>query len=102
MSCSYEFIEFVCAQTADAGEVRLRKMFGDYVNEKPIITVCDGICYVKRHPAIQTLMENAECGCHYEGAKERNSLDVSHCDHVLQVIRALWDVLPFPKKKTSQ
>ena len=46
MACNSDFIEFVCSQIADAGEIRFRKMFGDYViyvNEKPVITACDGI-----------------------------------------------------------
>jgi len=50
MACNSEFIEFVCSQIADIDEVRSRKMFGDYViyvDEKPDITACDGICIVK-------------------------------------------------------
>ena len=96
MACNSEFIEFVCSQIADAGEIRFRKMFGDYViyvNEKPVITACDGI---------QSLMENAECGHPYEGAKEHYILDISHRDHALQVIRALWKMLPFSKGKVYQ
>lgn len=37
MACSTEFIEFVCNMLAPLGEVRSRKMMGDYiiyVNEK--------------------------------------------------------------------
>lgn len=105
MACNSEFIEFVCSQIADAGEIRFRKMFGDYViyvKEKPVITACDGICYVKKHPSIQSLMENAECGHPYEGAKEHYILDISHRDHALQVIRALWKMLPFSKGKVYQ
>ena len=102
MACNPEFVEFVCSQIADAGEVRFRKMFGDYViyvNEKPVVTACDGICYVRKHPSIQSLMGDAECGYPYQGAKEHYILDISHRGHALRVVRALWDVLPFPKKK---
>ena len=70
-----------------------------YVNEKPVITVCDGSCYVTKHPFIQSLMGNAECGYPYEGAKEHYIPDILYRDHVLQVVRALWKALPFPKKK---
>lgn len=37
MACSSEFIEFICAALAPLGEVRSRKMMGEYViyvNEK--------------------------------------------------------------------
>ena len=40
MACNLEFVGFVCSQIADAGEVRSREMFGDYViyvNEKPVV-----------------------------------------------------------------
>lgn len=70
-----------------------------YVNEKPVITVCDGICYEKKHSSIQSLMENAECGYPYEGAEEHYIPDILHRDHALQVVHALWKVLSFPKKK---
>lgn len=44
MACTTDFIDFVCSQLRQAGEVRSRKMFGDYViylDEKPVITACD-------------------------------------------------------------
>lgn len=31
MACTTDFIDFVCSQLRQAGEVRSRKMFGDYV-----------------------------------------------------------------------
>lgn len=49
MACSIDFIESVCDVLAPLGEVRSRKMMGDYViyvNEKCVITVCDNIAYV--------------------------------------------------------
>ena len=52
MACSLDFIEFVSSQIATAGTVRYRKMFGEYmiyVDEKPVIIVCDNIPYVKEH-----------------------------------------------------
>ena len=61
MACSPEFIEFVCDALAPLGEVRSRKMMGDYViyvNEKCVITACDNIAYVKKLPIIADLMAN--------------------------------------------
>ncbi len=59
MACSLDFIEFVSSQIASAGTVRYRKMFGEYmiyVDEKPVIIVCDNIPYVKEHEAIKSMM----------------------------------------------
>lgn len=105
MACSIDFIDFVCRQMAPVGEVRYRKMFGDYViyaNEKPVITVCDDIAYVKIHPSIAHLMEDAERGFPYDGAKEHYILDVSQAQKAIEVITILEIVLPYPKSKTKK
>jgi len=73
MACSTEFIEFVCDVLAPLGEVRSRKMMGDfviYVNGKCIITACDNIAYVKKVPCIVEMMADAECGCPYKAQKK--------------------------------
>lgn len=102
MACSPEFIEFVCDVLAPLGEVRSRKMMGDYViyvNEKCVITACDNMAFVKKLPIIADLMANAECGCPYEGAKEAYILDFRDQHKTLKVISALWEELPFPKSR---
>lgn len=102
MACSPEFIEFVCDVLAPLGEVRSRKMMGDYViyvNEKCVITACDNIAYVKKLPIIADLMANAECGYPYEGAKEAYILDFRDLHKTLKVISTLWEELPFPKSR---
>ena len=102
MACSTEFIESICSMLAPLGEVRSRKMMGDYViyvNEKCVITACDNNAYVKKLPCIANLMADAECGCPYEGAKEAYILDLSNPHKACKVIEILWDKLPFPKSK---
>lgn len=100
--CTPEFIDFVCNQLQPLGEVRSRKMMGDYViyvDEKCVIIACDGLCYVKKIPEIEHLMTEAECGFPYDGAKEHYILDIEHRTHSLQVVAILRDVLPYPKKR---
>lgn len=102
MACTSEFIEFVCGVLAPLGDVRARKMMGEYiiyVNEKCVITACDNIAYVKKLPCIGDLMSGAETGHAYEGAKEAYILDFRDRQKVLKVIGVLWEVLPFPKQK---
>ena len=44
MATTPEYNEFVCERLEPFGAVRSRKMFGEYMvylNDKPIITVCD-------------------------------------------------------------
>lgn len=92
MACTREFIDFVCDTLSPLGEVRSRKMMGDYiiyVNGKCVITACDNICYVKKLPSIAGLMADAETGYPYEGAKEAYILDFADKDKVLKVVNAL-------------
>lgn len=102
MACSTDFIESICDALAPLGEVRSRKMMGDYViyvNEKCVITACDNIAYVKKLPCIAPLMADAECGCPYQGAKEAYILDFADRHKALKVVETIWEYLPFPKSK---
>lgn len=104
MACTEDYMEYVCRQLSGVGVVRTRKMFGDYcvyVDEKPAVLVCDNIAYVKKHPVIEDMMRNAECGCPYAGAKEHYILDVDHRDKAEEVLRTLLPVLNYPKKKNA-
>lgn len=72
MACSTDFIDFIVEVLSPLGEVRSRKMMGDYViylNEKCVITACDNNAYIKKLPCIDELMKDAEVGHAYEGAK---------------------------------
>lgn len=55
MACTSDFIAFICDALAPLGEVRSRKMMGDYViylNDKCVITACDNLAFVKKLPCI--------------------------------------------------
>lgn len=104
MACTTDFIGFVCEALAPFGEVRARKMMGEYiiyVNGKCVITACDNMAFVKKLPCIAELMADAETGCAYEGAKEGYILDFHDRQKALRVIKALWEVLPFLKSRKS-
>lgn len=102
MSCSNEFIDFIQDVLSDIGDVRAKKMFGDwmiYVDEKPVVLACDDMAYVKKLPEITDLMEEAECGVPYEGAREHYILEMEQQSHVRDVVQKLVEVIPTPKKK---
>jgi len=102
MACTIEYIEFICDVLKPLGEVRSRKMMGDYViylNEKCVITACDNNAYIKKLPCISNLMSDAEVGCAYKGAKEGYILSFDEQAKARKVISTLWDALPFPKNK---
>lgn len=102
MSCDKEYISFVCSQIECAGMVRTRQMFGEYmiyIDEKPVILVCDDICYVKMIDEIKEMMTEAQTGHPYPGARLHYILDVEHGDTALPVLKKLVEALPYPKKR---
>ena len=104
MATSAEYAAFVCEQLEHFGAVRSRKMFGEYMvylNEKPILTVCDNMVYVKKLPELEPLMLGADCGCPYDGAKEHYILDTEDRERMERVIPALeaLTLVPKPKRK---
>ena len=102
MACTQDFIDFVCHQIEGIGEVRSRKMFGDwmvYVNEKPLLLCCDNIVYVKMLSDLDSLMTDAEVGTPYDGARSHYILDIEHTDHARQVVKLLEEVTPLPKRR---
>lgn len=102
MACSTEYIDFICNAIAPLGDVRYRKMMGDYViylNKKCVITACDNCSYIKKLKCIEDLMAGSETGYAYEGAKESYILDFSDPKKARVVISAIWEALPNPKKR---
>lgn len=102
MATTIEYIEYVCEQIQGVGEIRYKKMFGEfmvYVNDKPIIIVCNNVPYVKKIDCIKDMMQNAETGCPYKGAKEHYVLDIDNSEFCKSVIIELEKVTPLPKSK---
>jgi len=104
MATSKDFIEFVSEQIRGTGAVRYRKMFGEYmvyVNDKPLLLVCDNTVYIKMLDALAIKMKSASKGSPYGDAKEHYILDIDDSDFSKEVIAILEPLtpVPVPKKK---
>lgn len=105
MATTVDYIEFVCEQIQSAGAVRYRKMFGEYmvyVNEKPILLVCDNTVFVKMLPELAKVMTGAETGLPYEGGKEYYILDIEDRSKIRTVIGILEPITPRPKPRKKK
>ena len=105
MATSVEFIQYVCEQIRGVGEVRYKKMFGEYmvyVNDKPALLVCDDTVYVKILDAIAEDMAEAPKGMPYGGAKEHYILDIDDRDLALRAAAQLENVVPLPKPRKKK
>ena len=102
MATSVEFIEYVCEQIRSVGDIRYKKMFGEYmvyVNDKPLLLVCDDTVFVKQLDIIAEDMARAAKGIPYGGAKEQYILDIDDADFAVKVVEKLEKVVPLPKPK---
>lgn len=105
MATSVECIEELYDKLQGMGEVHYRKMFGEYVvyvNDKPVITVCDNIPYVKKLDCIAEQMQFAETGAPYEGAKEHYILEISDPEFYIPILKIIEANTPLPKKKPQK
>lgn len=102
MATGKDYAEYVMEQLSAAGPLRLRKMFGEYMlylNEKPLVLLCDNTAYVKIVPATTALMGNAGRDHPYEGSREHYILDTDDIPTALKVLAALDEATPPPKPK---
>ena len=105
MSTSKEFVEYVCEQIHEVGFLRYKKMFGEYmiyVNDKPILLVCDNTVYIKKLDCLAELMKEAPTAIQYPGAKERYILDIENHQLAKEIISILEPITPLPKPKKKK
>ncbi len=105
MATTKEYIDFVCEQITGYENVRSKKMFGEYMvylNEKPVLLVCDNTVFVKILPELSSLMDSAERGFPYDGAKEHYVLDIENRELLRSVLPIVESVTAVPKKKKKK
>ncbi len=105
MATSEDFINYICEQIKGVGEIRYRKMFGEYliyVNDKPVITVCNNTAFVKKVDVISELMKDAEIGFPYKDAKEHYILDIDNSQLTKTIVEKVEKVTLVPKKKNEK
>lgn len=73
-----------------------------YVNEKPILLVCDNTVYVKMLDIIAGIMKDAEKGFPYKGAREHYILDIDNVQLSREVIALLEPHISIPKPKKKK
>lgn len=105
MATTNEYIEYVCEQINGIGVIRYKKMFGEfmvYVNDKPVIIVCNNNAFVKKLDCIEEMMKDAKLGYPYKGAKEHYVLDIDNSDFCKNVVSKIEEVTPLPKPKKKK
>ena len=105
MATTKEYLDFVCEQADGFGDLRCKKMFGEYLvylNEKPVLLVCDNTVFVKKLPELAALLHDAPCGLPYDGAKEHYILDIENRPLLAAVLPLLEAATPLPKPRKKK
>lgn len=104
MATSAEFIQFVSDQVQSAGNIRYRKMFGEYMlycDDRPVLLVCDDTVYVKQIPATLNIFTKhgitPESGIPYDGSKPHYILEPENANLAIDLVCELARILPLPK-----
>lgn len=105
MSSSTQYLDFVLDLLGELNDVAHRKMMGEYVlyyRSKVIGGIYDDRFLLKVTPASERLLPEAPRAIPYEGAKEMLFVEVEDRDTLHDVVDAMWEELPAPKKRKKK
>ena len=103
MASSKEYLDFILEQLSGLGRITARQMMGEYIiyyRGKIIGGIYDDRFLVKPVAAAKTKIPDAPMEKPYEGAKEMLLVeDVDNSGFLCELISAMYEELPEPKKK---
>ena len=105
MSSTEQYLDFVLDLLGELNDVAHRKMMGQYVlyyRGKVIGGIYDDRFLLKVTPASSRLLPDAPRAIPYEGAKEMLLVELEDRDTLHDVIDAVWEELPAPKKRKKK
>ena len=107
MASDLSFVEFVVEQIQTAGDIRYRKMFGEYAvycNDKVVALVCDNQVFVKPTKAGAQFIGEVVEKPPYPGAKPSFLIEdqIEDSDWMRDLISLTEAELPLPKPKSRK
>ena len=103
MASSKEYLDFILEQLSDLDEVSHHAMMGEYIiyyRGKVVGGIYDDRFLVKPTKSAVAMMPNADMELPYDGAKEMLLVDdVDNRDFLKDLLEAVYEELPAPKKK---
>ena len=103
MASNADFVQYIADQCGGAGEIAVKKMFGDYgiyCDGKIFGLICDDCFYLKPTEVARALLRKEELRSPYEGAKDYFYIaDVDDRDYLSALVRETCKALPEPKKR---
>jgi len=92
-----DLVQYIVEQASKAGEVRARKMFGDYAlycNDKVVGLICDDYLYLKPFKSLEPLLheDDRRMKPPYDGAKPHYVItDVDDADYISSLVKTVFE-----------
>ena len=103
MASSKEYLDFILGQLSELDDISYRAMMGEYIiyyRGKVVGGIYDDRFLVKSTKSAVAMMPNADMELPYEGAKEMLLVDdVDNKEFLRELLEAMYEELPAPKKK---
>ena len=103
MASSKQYLEFILEQLSNLNDISYRAMMGEYIiyyKGKIVGGIYDDRFLVKPTKSSMAMMPNATMELSYEGAKEMLLVDeVDNKDFLAELLNAMYEELPAPKRK---
>ncbi len=103
MASSKEYLDFILEQLSELDDVTYRAMMGEYIiyyRGKIVGGIYDDRFLVKPTKSAVEMMSNADTELPYDGAKEMLLVDdVDNKDFLRELLEAMYEELPAPKKR---
>ena len=106
MASNPDFVQYIADQCSGAGEIIVRKMFGDYgiyCDGKILGLICDNRFYLKPTDAVRPMLREVALRPPYDGAKDYFYItDIDDRDYLSALVRETCKVLPEPRPKKKK
>lgn len=106
MASSKAYLQFLTEQLSDLEEISFRPMMGEFILYycgKIVGGIYDDRFLIKPTPSAIALLPDAPYERPYEGAKEMILVEsVDTKEFLTTLLRAMYDELPVPRKRTSR
>lgn len=106
MASNADFVQYIADQCSGAGEIVVRKMFGDYgiyCDGKIFGLICDNGFYLKPTDAVRGMLREVALRPPYDGAKDYFYItDIDDRDYLSALVRETCKALPEPRPKKKK
>ena len=106
MASNKDLVQYIVDQCSDAGEITVKKMFGDYgiyCNDKIFGLICDDCLYVKPTESGKVALRHVVKCPPYEGAKDYFLIeDIDNREYLSMLVRETCKELPMPPPKRKK